>query len=298
MTAGHVGPEASIVIRCLNEVEHIGRLLQGLKEQTFRDFEIIVVDSGSTDGTLDVVTKDDVQLLHIQPQDFSFGRSLNMGCEAANGRYLVAISAHCYPEDSLWLENLLASFRDDDVGVAYGRQRGHPESHFSEHRIFQKWFPDQRSARQEGPFCNNANCAVRAELWRGNGYDENLTGLEDIAFARDAMRDGWRVAYEPDASVIHVHYETRAQTRNRYRREAMALQALFPNEHFNLLDFARLFAGNVVGDIRAAAREGRLVRAVPGVLGFRLAQFWGTYQGFHTRRPVTSELKRHLYYPD
>lgn len=292
-------PEASIIIRCLNEAGYIGRLFEGLKEQTFRDFEIVVVDSGSTDGTLEIVQQqEDVNLLRIAKQDFSFGRSLNMGCEAASGRYLVAISAHCYPVDQFWLENLLDDFTNGRVGVVYGRQRGHEDSHFSEHRIFEKWFPDRSVTEQQTPFMNNANAAFRRDLWERIRFEEELPGLEDIAFARAAMGEGYRINYRADATVIHVHHEPRAQTRNRYRREAIALQHLFPEEHFNLWDFVRLYMSNVVKDAKRAAGEGRLADEFGNILGFRFAQFWGAYQGFHTRWPASSSLKRHLYYPD
>lgn len=292
-------PEASIVIRCLNEADYIGRVFEGLKEQTFRDFEVIVVDSGSTDGTLRIVEEqDDVKLLHIAKEDFSFGRSLNMGCEASSGNLLVAISAHCFPADQFWLENLLDDFSDPKVGVVYGRQRGHEASHFSEHRIFEKWFPDESVRDQQTPFSNNASAAFRASLWDEIRFDEELTGLEDVAFARAVIREGFRINYRADATVIHVHHESRAQTRTRYRREAIALQRLFPNEHFNLLDFGRLYLKNTFKDAKRASAQGRLSKELTNILGFRLAQFWGAYQGFHTRWPTSSSLKRHLYYPE
>lgn len=292
-------PEVSVVVRCLNEAEHIGRLFDGLKEQTFRDFEIIVVDSGSTDGTLEIVKdQDDVRLLHIDKEEFSFGRSLNLGCDAASGEFLVAISAHCYPTDQFWLENVVSAFEDRKVGVVYGKQRGPETAPLSERRVFEKWFPEHSVARQYHPFCNNANCAVRRDLWSEYRYDEDLPGLEDMALALESMRDGYRIAYRADAGVVHVHDETPAQTRTRYRREAIALQRLFPREHFNLFDFTRLFTSNVLRDAQAAASEGHLLKELRGIFSFRLAQFWGAYEGFHTRWPGSSELKRHLYYPN
>ncbi|MEX0796835.1 MAG: glycosyltransferase family A protein, partial [Acidimicrobiia bacterium] len=103
-------PTASIVIRCYNEAEHIGKLLSELKRQSFSDFEIVVVDSGSDDGTLEILQSEDVALEHIRKENFSFGRSLNIGCRAATGEFLVFISAHCYPEHENWLANLIAGF--------------------------------------------------------------------------------------------------------------------------------------------------------------------------------------------
>ena len=113
-------PRISVVIRCYNEVKHIGRLLVGIERQRNRDVEIIVVDSGSTDGTLDVTAHFPVTLLHIAPERFSFGRSLNIGCAAATGDVVVVCSAHVYPTHADWLDLLVAPFEDPAVAVVYG----------------------------------------------------------------------------------------------------------------------------------------------------------------------------------
>jgi rhamnosyltransferase len=289
---------ASVVIRCYNEADHIGGVLDAVKDQTFEGFEIIAVDSGSTDGTLDVLAAHQIEVVHIAKDQFSFGRSLNLGCGAARGEILVFLSAHCYPADRSWLENLLEGFEDPDVAAVYGRQRAVESSAFSEHQILKRWFPDESIARQDGPFLNNANCAVRRSVWEQFPYDEDLPGLEDVAWATTVSAAGWSIGYRADATVHHVHDETRSQTRNRYQREAITFQKVFPGEHFNLFDFVRLTTRNVLSDWKAAREQGVLLRNGLDVLGFRVAQFWGTYRGFHTRWPSSSELKRRFYYPD
>jgi rhamnosyltransferase len=291
-------PTVSVIIRCFNEIAHLPKLFEELKRQTFRDFEVVVVDSGSDDGTLEFLADQDILLEHIAKERFSFGRSLNIGCAAARGEFLVYISAHCYPEHENWLENILKGFEDRRVASVYGRQRGIEESHFSERQIFRRWFPDKSVSRQEHPFSNNANCAVRRALWEEFPYDEGLTGLEDVAWAQQVMRNGWWISYRADAGVIHVHNETPSQIRNRYQREAITFQKVFPNEHFNLWDFARLTTRNILKDWRAAAREGSLYRNIWAIVRFRISQFAGTYQGFHTRRAPSSDLKQRFYYPE
>jgi glycosyltransferase involved in cell wall biosynthesis len=292
------GPVASIIVRCLNEAEHLPALFDGLKKQSFRDFEVIVVDSGSTDGTLELLAGEDVTLLHIAKDEFSFGRSLNLGCGAARGEFLVFISAHCHPVDEHWLANLLDGFEDPQVAAVYGKQRGVESSHFSERQIFKRWFPEQSMARQEEPFSNNANCAIRRSLWEQFSYDEDLPGLEDTAWASKVMRHGWWISYRADAGVLHVHNESPTQTMRRYQREAITFQRIFPHEHFNIVDFVRLSIRNILKDWSEARREGVFVKEAWYILRFRMAQFLGTYRGFHTRWPGSSDLKRRFYYPE
>jgi rhamnosyltransferase len=287
----------SIVIRCFNEEKHIARLLEGIVQQTVSDPEIVVVDSGSTDGTLEAVARFPVRVLHIDPEEFSFGRSLNLGCSATSNRLIVVASAHVYPLYKDWLERLLAPFEDPAVGLVYGKQSGDARTKYSEHQVFAKWFGNRPDPAQRHPFCNNANAALRRSAWEHQPYDETLTGLEDIAWARGALALGHRICYEPAAEVVPVHEETSRQVFNRYRREAIALHRISPEERFHLGDFVRLYAGNVLSDLYHASRDRVLFRSAAGILAFRLMQFWGTYRGFARRAPVTSHLKETFYYP-
>ena len=152
--------------------------------------------------------------------------------------------------------------------------------------------------KQDHPFCNNANATIRREVWKKLPYNEELTGLEDIDWAKRAMQLGCKIAYVADAEVVHVHQETVLQTYNRYRREAIALRRISPDEHFHFGDFLRFFLTNVFSDCVQALRDGPLIGEWPAILRFRLMQFWGTYRGFAHRAPVTSRLKQTFYYPN
>jgi glycosyltransferase involved in cell wall biosynthesis len=289
-------PKVSVVIRCHNEERHIGQLLTGIAQQTERDVEIVVVDSGSTDGTLDVVAQHPARVVRLDPADFSFGRALNRGCEAASGELLVFASAHVYPLYTDWLARLIEPFADPMVALTYGKQRGDARTRYSERRVFERWFPEGAAAEQAHPFCNNANAAVRRAAWMALPYDESLTGLEDLDWARRAQLLGWKVVYVPDATVAHVHEETPARIFNRYKREAIALGRIYPAERFGLSEAGRLLVSNVLSDWYAAWRERVLLRNLSDIVLFRTMQFCGTYRGFAQRGPVSDTLKRRFYY--
>lgn len=287
----------SIVIRCYNEEKHIGRLLEGLFRQTITDIEVIVVDSGSTDATLAIASRYQTKRVSIPKADFSFGRSLNLGCSEVTGDIIVAVSAHCFPVYEDWLEKLVQPFSNQDVAMAYGKQRGNEHSKFSERQIYLQWFGEESDFAQSHPFANNANSAFRREIWRSLPFDETLTGLEDLDWAHKTMRNGYRIAYVAEAEVIHGHEENWPQVYNRYRREAIAMRRILPQERFTLIDLLRLYFAGISGDVRAAWAEGKLRRELAGILVFRGCQYIGTYHGYSQRDRLSQNLRETFYYP-
>lgn len=289
--------QCSLVVRAYNEAGHLGRLLEGIEKQTVEDVELILVDSGSTDATVEIARAAGAKIVRIPATEFSFGRSLNLGLQAATREHVVIASAHVRPVYPDWLECLLRPFRDGAVALAYGKQRGDATSRVSEDRIFRQWFPEQDAGRQSSPFCNNANAAIRREVWRQHPYDEALTGLEDVAWAKWAQGNGYHVAYAAHAEIIHVHNESPRRIFERYRREAMAFKRIFPEAHFNIYDFARLTVTSVVSDMAHALRRQTTGRDPLSILWFRPIQFWGTYQGYRQSGPMTQHLRETFYYP-
>lgn len=291
------GVRASLVIRCRNEEAHIGRLLAGARRQDLPPHQIVVVDSGSTDATLAIAREFDVDVVTIAPEDFSFGRALNRGLEACDGEVAVLASAHVYPVYSSWLERLLAPFADERVALSYGAQRAPTDGRFSEQQILRRWFPARSEIPQTHPFCNNANAAVRVAAWAELPYDETLTGLEDLDWAKRALERGSVLAYVAEAPIVHVHDESFGQVLNRYRREAIAHKRIYPEQNMSGLAALGAAASSVASDLRAASSEGGLLGKAPDIVSFRAAQFLGTHRGFTQRGPVTETLKRRFFYP-
>lgn len=216
-------PEISIVIRTYNEEKFLPVLLASLKQQHFRDFETIVVDSGSLDGTREIAAHAADRLLKIQSRDFTFGYSLNCGIRAAGGQNIVCVSAHTLPFDKDWLGNLIRPLHDQKTAMVYGRQLGAESSKLGEIQDMKRTFGAKRKIlRPPIFFANNANSAFHRELWHDHPFDENLLGLEDIEWAKYWMERGYRVVYEPQAALYHIHEENWRQLRRRYYREAVA----------------------------------------------------------------------------
>ena len=286
----------SVVIRAYNEENYIGRLLEGIRQQTAEDVQVLLVDSGSSDSTVSIAESFGAEIVHIPPQDFTFGRSLNLGIQAAKSELVAIASAHVYPVYPDWLASLLHPFEDGTVALTYGKQRGPRSVKFSEQQIFYQWYPDASQPRQETAFCNNANAAIRKSVWERNPYDETLTGLEDVAWAKWAKEQGYDIAYVAEAEIVHVHRETPRGVFNRYRREAMAFKRIYPESHFNVYDFVRLTTMNILSDLRHAARERVLWKNLVSILWFRFMQFYGTHMGYRESGLLTPQLRETFYY--
>jgi len=286
------------VIRAYNEAAHLGRLLRGLEHQTVGVDEVVLVDSGSSDDTVRIAERAGCRIVHIAKEEFSFGRSLNFGCDAAKGDLLLIVSAHVYPVYDTYVEHMVAPFASGATALAYGRQVGDHRTKFSEARIMQQWFPAESIRNQPHPFSNNANAVIRKDVWAELRYDESLTGLEDLELAKRALSLGLRLDYVAEAPVVHVHEESWSTIRNRYRREAIAYKKIMEEEQFTGREAAFLAGVNIASDYWRALRGGELRANLLEIPKFRAAQFLGAVEGFRTDPGMSAGLRKRFYYPD
>lgn len=205
--------DVSIVIRTKNEGEFVNETLKRVVEQEFGgSYEIIIVDSGSTDSTLDIVKKYNVKLLQISEKEFTYGRSLNVGAMGALGEFVVNLSAHALPVDEKWLMHLISGFDDNRTVGVYGRQltvgRLNPFEAFRNDQFFgdQKLkfnMNDKRAVRRV--HFSNGNSAIKKDIWQRFKFNEEARYAEDVIWQTDVMKAGFSISYCPDAAVYHSH---------------------------------------------------------------------------------------------
>ena len=285
------------MIRAFNEEAHLGRLLHGLAAQSRPPDELILVDSGSTDRTVEVAEAAGCRIVRVAKHEFTFGRALNRGCETASGDALLIVSAHVYPVYHDYVEQLAQPLRHPDIALSYGRQIGDHRTKYAESRVMSRWFPKGSVLRQRHPFSSNANALVRTAAWERLRFREELTGLEDLDFAKRAIECGDFIAYVAEAPVVHVHEESWEVIQNRYRREAIAYKNIYPDAEMTRARAAGLAMGNIASDWWHAVRERRLAESSADIVRFRIAQFRGAYLGMSSDRAPEAELLRRFYYP-
>jgi rhamnosyltransferase len=203
-------PTTSVVIRAKNEARFIGETLAAIFDPAaLQPQQVVIVDSGSTDATLDIVREFPVTLVQIQPEQFTYGYALNLGVERVASEIVATLSAHSLPADPDWLRHLIEPFAQPRVAGVYGRQKPRPNATPLEliGMRLTGLLSDTPRLLDTQPLFSNANGAFRRSLWLEHPFDEQVGGAEDIAWVRTMQERGYLIAYQPTAVVYHSHGE-------------------------------------------------------------------------------------------
>jgi rhamnosyltransferase len=195
--------KVSIIIRAKNEERWIGACLKAISEQTIQDYEVILIDNQSTDKTVAKASRYNVRLITLS--EFLPGHAINVGVRASSGEFIVCLSAHCIPKDKFWLENLLRNFDDPLVAGVYGRQEPLAQTSPKDKRDLLITFGLDRRIQVKDSFFHNANSMIRRSVWNAIPFDETVSNIEDRVWGQKIISQGYKIAYEPEASVFHYH---------------------------------------------------------------------------------------------
>ncbi len=197
--------KVSIIVRTKNEERWIAHCLTALRAQTYANTEIILVDNESTDHTVEVAKRFDLDGI-VQITEYKPGFALNEGIRASSGDYIACLSAHCVPANDFWLERLVAALEEDDLYAgAYGRQLPVAFTPAVDKRDLLTVFGLDRRIQIKDHFFHNANSVLRRSCWEAVPFDEAVTNVEDRVWGKAMIEAGYRLIYEPDAAVHHHH---------------------------------------------------------------------------------------------
>lgn len=225
----------SIIIRTKNESLNIVKTLSSIFNQHIdMAFEVIVIDSGSTDGTLELVKDYDVKMLMIPEESFTFGYSLNFGIRHSMGNIICCISAHCLPADNLWLYKITRPILEKECQATYGRQLPIKKVNPFEEFSFYKHFPEGEKKSGRIPF-SNANCAFLKELWEEVKFDESIPSWEDYLWYY-LLKKKYIFKYVPDACVYHSHPFSISRLKRIAYQDGMSFRYMRERYGINILD--------------------------------------------------------------
>ena len=202
-----LNPFVSIIIRTKNEDFWIGKCLNEIFNQKYKNFEVILVDNNSKDKTISIVKKNflKVKIINYKSKIFLPGKALNLGIKKSKGSLVAMISGHCIPKNENWLNNLVQNFKNSDVIACYGRQEPSDISEPNDVRDLTYLFGLDKKIQIKDPFFHNANSMIRKSTWKKNQFDETIKHIEDRLWASLVLKNGKKIIYEPNSSVIHFH---------------------------------------------------------------------------------------------
>jgi rhamnosyltransferase len=274
-------PLVSIIIRSFNEGWALRETLPALAVQDWKNWELIVIDSGSTDGSVELIRA--AAPRHFRQIDnYSPARVLNMGMELASSEYGIFLNADATPQGSGWLRPLANALKDPGTAAVFGRQIPRPDCRAVFAHDYARCFGETREAVRWEHFFSMVSSGLRKNVWAQRGFLETMQYSEDDEYTRWCRAQGFRVVYEPESVVMHSHNYTPAEAWKRSFGEARALAAVWPGNRtdFNLPRTVLLgWLNDARRDLGFCARTHRL-REWPHALRIRWRQRCAKLAGF------------------
>lgn len=212
----HMDYKITVGIRTYNEEKHLRDVLESLKQQTYENFEIIILDSESTDSTCRIAAEYNVRIEHISKNDFNYSYASNKLVEYAAGDIVCFLSGHSVPVKNTYLQELNEIFADPSIGGCYGDVVALPDGSFTEkafhmlgyakNRLLNRSSGIQLESRIHPGIFSCSNAAARRELLQQHPFAGELgRGGEDVEVAYRIMKDGYFIAKVPELLVMHSH---------------------------------------------------------------------------------------------
>jgi rhamnosyltransferase len=276
-------PPVSIVMRSFNEGWALRDTLPALQAQDYPNWELIVIDSGSTDGSVELIrAARPKHFIQIAPPEYNPARVMNHGMQLAGSEFGIFLNADATPQTSHWLGPLVKALQDPRVAAVFGRQIPRPDCQAVYAHDYERCFGPHRESAQWDHFFSMASSGIRKDIWLKRGFNERMQYSEDDEYTRWCRAQGYGVVYVPESVVMHSHNYTPAQARRRSHGEARALAAVWPGQRGDFTWRRTVLLGwlkDVKRDLLFCARQRRL-REWPHALRIRWEQRRARLAGF------------------
>jgi len=227
-------PLVTIIIRSFNEGWALRDTLPALSAQEYRNWELIVIDSGSTDGSVDLIREAEPRhFIQIEPEDYNPSRVMNCAMDLAQGEYGIFLNADATPQGPNWLRPLVTALFDPLVAASFGRQIPRPGCRAVYRLDYERCFGEERESDKWDHFFSMVSSGLRKDIWAKRGFLPKMQYSEDDEYTRWCRAQGYRIIYRPDSVVMHSHNYTPAQAYKRSYGEGRALAAICPDAKSN-----------------------------------------------------------------
>jgi rhamnosyltransferase len=276
-------PEVSIVMRSFNEAWALRDTLAMLRRQVGPPWELIVIDSGSTDGSVEMIRDfGPAHFVQIESRNYVPGRVLNQGMHLARANRVVFLNADATPANDHWLGPLAHALERPNVAAAFGKQIPRPDCRAVFACDYERCFGDRRESAKWDHFFSMVSSGLRKDIWSRRGFLENLQYAEDDEYTRWAKTCGYDVVFCPESVATHSHNYSAEQSYKRAFGDAKALAASWPGKEsdFNWLKTVALgWANDFRHDLSFCVANGRMNELVHAA-NIRWHQRRGRLHGF------------------
>lgn len=221
-------PLVSIIMRSFNEGWALRETLPALKAQEYRHWELIVIDSGSTDGSVELIrAAEPKHFIQIEHRTYNPSRVMNHGMELARSGFGIFLNADATPQGPTWLRPLVNALRDPLAAAVFGRQVPRPDCQAVFAHDYERCFGRDRESARWDHFFSMVSSGLRKDIWERRGFLEKMQYSEDDEYTRWCRAHGYNVVYVPESVVMHSHNYTPQQAYQRSFGEAKALAAVW-----------------------------------------------------------------------
>jgi rhamnosyltransferase len=221
-------PAVSIIMRAFNEAWALRETLPALQSQAYTNWELIVIDSGSTDGSVDLIRQARPrEFIQISTGEYNPARVLNRGMQRARADLGIFLNADATPQGPNWLEPLVKALQDPQTAAVFGRQIARPDCQAVYAHDYERCFGPERESIYWDHFFSMASSGIRKDVWAKRGFNERMQYSEDDEYTRWCRAQGYQITYVPDSVVMHSHNYTPAQAYKRSFGEGRALAAVW-----------------------------------------------------------------------
>lgn len=276
-------PFVSIILRSYNEGWALRETLPALQAQDYKHWELIVIDSGSTDGSVELIrAAKPAHFIQIKHEDYNPSRVMNYGMELARSEFGIFLNADATPQGGGWLRPLVMALQDPQVAAVFGRQIPRPDCQAVYAHDYERCFGPKRESTHWDHFFSMVSSGLRKDIWSRRGFLEKMQYSEDDEYTRWCHAEGFRIVYVPESVVMHSHNYTPQQAYKRSFGEAKALAAVW-NGAPNQINFPKTvllgWTNDARRDLLFCTREKRL-REWPHAAHIRWEQRRAKLAGF------------------
>lgn len=276
-------PLISIIMRSYNEAWALRETLPALKAQEYKNWELIVIDSGSTDGSPDLIrAANPAHFIEIASKDYNPSRVMNHGMRLAKSDRCLFLNADATPQGDNWLRTLADALLDPKNAAVFSRQIPRPDCQAVYAADYDRCFGPNRDSVNWDHFFSMVSSGLRRDVWEKRGFREDLQYAEDDEYTRWCVKEGYHIKYVEESVVMHSHNYTAPQFYKRCFGDARSMASTWPGKESDF-NWPRMVLLPWVLDLRRdalwCAKHHRLSE-LPHAARMRWAQRRGKLDGY------------------